>query len=401
MKITQHDLDLLSQGCPPENDEMLSQMTVGREVWLDFFKKYQLDFFIQSGGSKVKVLVGSKGTGKTQLIRSVLYDAKQEKYVTVYLSATEYKLNNLVQFYQEIVKKIDLELLVRDICSTIAETFGFNRDQYNGSQIFIPKIRDEYPNQQIASRELNKRISAIVKKYDFNPSFQAFLYQITHGRMVSNNLNSIELAKKWLSGSSDLSPEDKKGFKSLLLFDKLKKFNARDWLNSLIQLLKLSGRKGLVVAIDDLDILTEKNPETKRFFYTRKAVADVYEIIRQLIDDTEILEYCLFLVGGKRSLVNDYDRGFRSYDALWIRLQTGLVASEKFNSLADIVDIDKHFEAQQQNKKFLNQVYKKTSSLLLELDSSNQYSRPPLPHNYMELYTPLQQGVIEAACLKD
>jgi len=127
-------------------------------------------------------------------------------------------------------------------------------------------------------------------------------------------------------------------------------------------------------------------------------VADVYEIIRQLIDDTEILEYCLFIVGGKRSLLDDYDRGFRSYDALWIRLQTGLVTSEKFNSLADLVDIDKHFEAQQQNEQFLNQVYKQTRSLLVDLNSSNQYSHPPLPENYVNLYTGLQQRVIEATC---
>jgi len=266
MEITQNDFDLLGEGYPPESDELLSLMTVGREVWLDFFKKYQLDFFIQNGGSKVKVLVGKKGTGKTHLIRSVLYDAKQENYMTVYLSATEYKLNNLVHFYQEVVKKIDLDVLIRDICSTVAKTFGFDREQYDGSQIFIPMIYDEYPNHQIAERELNKRVSEIVRKYDFNPSFQAFLYQIINGRMVSNNLNNIELAKKWLSGSSDLSREDKKGFKSLLLFEQLKKFNVRDWINSLIQILKLSGKKGLVVAIDDLDILTEKNPDTRRFF---------------------------------------------------------------------------------------------------------------------------------------
>ena len=92
MNINQRDFDLLSQGLPPESDELLSMMTVGREVWLDFFKEYQLQYFIKNGGSKVKFLIGSKGIGKTHLVRSVLYDAKQENYVTVYLSANEYKI---------------------------------------------------------------------------------------------------------------------------------------------------------------------------------------------------------------------------------------------------------------------------------------------------------------------
>ncbi len=401
MNLTERDLSFLGQGQPPENDELLSLMTIGREVWLDFFKKYQLDYFIANGGSKVKVLVGSEGTGKTHLIRSVLYDAQQVNYTTVYLSAYEYKLNSLVEFYQEVVEQIDLEKLIRDICCVVAETFGFDQNQYDGSEVFIPKIRDEYPNSQIAEKELRKRVAKIAKKYDFNPSFQAFFYQITYSRMVSNSLDNIELSKKWLSGSDEISQEDKKAFKSLLLFDKLQKFNARDWMSSLIQLLKLSGKKGLIVAIDDLDVLTQKNSETGRFFYSKNAVADVYEIIRQLIDDTETLEYCLFILGGRRSIIEDYDRGFRSYDALWIRLQTGLAESKIFNSLADLIDIDKHLQTQQKNEQFLNQVYKKLHTLLSDnTDSLDASIRPPLPNNYLENYTPLQQRVIEATCLK-
>ena len=398
MDVTTKDLHFLGQGCPPISNELLSLMTVGREVWLDFFKKYQLDYFIAHGGSKVKVLVGNQGAGKTHLIRSVLYDACQANYTTVYLSAYEYKLNSLVDFYQEVVEQIDLEQLIRDICCVVAKTFGFDQDQYDGSEVFIPKVRDEYPNSKIAEKELRKRVAKIAKNYDFNPSFQSFLYQITYSRMVSNSLDNIELSKKWLSGSDEVSQEEKKGFKSLLLFDKLQRFNARDWINSFIQLLRLSGKQGLIVAIDDLDVLTQKNPETGRFFYSKSAVADVYEIIRQLIDDAEMLEYCLFLIGGQRSLIEDYDRGFRSYDALWIRLQTGLIESDKFNSLADLVDVDKHLQSQ--NNQFLNQVYKQLNTLLLSVDSLSADARPPLPNNYLEIYTPLQQRVIEATCLK-
>ncbi len=300
MNINQRDLIALSRGCTPESDELLSNMTVGREIWLDFFKKYQLDYFIANGGSKVKFLIGNKGTGKTHLIRSVLHDAKLENYATAYLSANDYKPNNLVDFYQEILEKFDLELLVRDICCTVAEAFGFSRDQYDGSELFIPKLYDQYPSSNLAQQEFRKKIVQIIKRYDFNSSFQAFIYQVINGRMISNNPTNVELSKKWLSGSSDVSKDDKKAFRDIMLFDKLQKFNARDWINSLIQLLKLSGKKGLVIAIDDLDILTQKNPETNRFFYSKNAVTDVYEIIRQLIDDTEILEYCLFIVGGQR-----------------------------------------------------------------------------------------------------
>jgi hypothetical protein len=375
-------------------------MTVGREVWLDFFKEYQLQYFIKNGGSKVKFLIGSKGIGKTHLVRSVLYDAKQENYVTVYLSANEYKLNNLVSFYHEIIGQIDLDLLIQDICCVVAKNFGFDRHQYDGSEVFIPMIYPQYPNTQMAISEFGKKVSQIVREYDFLPSFQAFIYQVTRSRMVENNLDKIRLLKRWLSAAYDVSTDEKKQFKDLCLYDKLQRFNARDWIISLIQLVKLSGKKGLVVGIDNLDILIQKNPDTNRYFYTKNAVTDVYEILRQLIDDTEILEYFLLLVSGDRSLIENLERGFRSYDALWIRLQTGLAASDKFNSLADLLDIDKYFETQQSNNQFLNLVYERLHLLLINIESSNTYHRPPIPNNYLEKYTSLQQRIIEATCLK-
>jgi predicted AAA+ superfamily ATPase len=84
MNINQRDFDLLSQGLPPESDELLSMMTVGREVWLDFFKEYQLQYFIKNGGSKVKFLIGSKGIGKTHLVRSFLNDRTKRSLGVTY-----------------------------------------------------------------------------------------------------------------------------------------------------------------------------------------------------------------------------------------------------------------------------------------------------------------------------
>ncbi|MGA1410708.1 MAG: BREX system ATP-binding domain-containing protein, partial [Prochlorotrichaceae cyanobacterium] len=298
------------------------------------------------------------------------------------------------------IGQIDLDLLIKDICCIVAKAFGFDQDQYEGSEVFIPMIRPQYPNDQMAKLEFSKGVSKIISKYDFTPSFQAFIYQITNSRMVENNLDKIRLLKRWLSAANNINPDEKKHFKDLYLYDKLQRFNARDWIISLIQLIKLSGKKGLVVAIDDLDILTKRNSETRRFFYTKNAVADVYEILRQLIDDTEILEHFLLLVSGDRSLLEDLDRGFRSYDALWIRLQTGLAASEKFNSLADLLDIDKHFESQQSTNQFLNIVYEKLHSLLASIESLDTYHHPSIPNNYLEKYTSLQQRIIEATCLK-
>ena len=102
MKINALDIEAFRSGQPPLNDELLSKMSLGRELWLDRVKDYYLDNYIASGGSKVKVLVGGEGSGKTHLIRCIQQDAKTLGYETVYLSARDYddyRLNKLPGLY--------------------------------------------------------------------------------------------------------------------------------------------------------------------------------------------------------------------------------------------------------------------------------------------------------------
>jgi hypothetical protein len=91
--------------------------------------------------------------------------------------------------------------------------------------------------------------------------------------------------------------------------------------------------------------LYERSAETGRFLYSPSQNKDTYELIRQIIDDADLLKNLVFLLAGRRNLVEDEKRGLKSYEALWMRLQTGLVPSGRFNPLCDIVDVDQHLAA--------------------------------------------------------
>ena len=127
---------------------------------------------------------------------------------------------------------------------------------------------------------------------------------------------------------------------------------------------------GLVVAIDDLEVITEHSQETGKFIYTPNSLKDICELFRQLIDDAELLNNFLLLLAGRREIVEDERRGFVSYDALWMRLQTGLVR-KKFNCLADMVDIDAHLEVNGQD--FPDHVQTHLRQLLTEMGIELQY----------------------------
>lgn len=370
MQINQLDIEAFRSGQPPLNDELLSKMSLGGELWLDRIREYYLVNYIASGGSKVKVLVGGEGSGKTHLLRCIQQDAKTLGYETVYLSARDYddyRLNKLPGLYYAIAQQIDKEKLVRGLCCRVAQELGYKVDKYDNTDIFIQiLIKDTQLPREEASRNIVKAAGDVFRHIDFGPSFRAFAYRVINARMINGNEKDIKLALRWLSGEK-LERHERK---ELLLFEQLQRNTARYWLNSLIRLLKIAGMTGLVVAIDNLEVMTERSEETGRFIYSPNAIKDICELFRQLIDDADLLNNFLLLLAGRREMIEDEKRGFVSYEALWMRLQTGLV-QKKFNPLADMVDIDAHLEVN--GKDFADRVQAHLRQMLSEIGLELQY----------------------------
>jgi len=359
MVIDELDIDALLSGQPPRTPDLLADMTLGRDRWLDRVRDHYLGNYIADGGSKVKVLVGGAGTGKTHLLRCVLQDAQKADYEVVYLSARDYRLNDMVSLYRAIAKQINPDALVNGLCYQIAKKLGYA--QYGDSDdLLLYLIEDRGLTRDLAIHEIQKATGLLLRDADFGASFRAFAYHVISNRLISGNRDGIRLGIKWLMGDK-LERHQKQ---ATLLFDRLQKTNARYWLNSLLRLLHLSGATGLVVAIDDLEVMTERHPETRRFLYSPNAIKDTCELFRQMIDDAEWLDHFLLLLAGRPAMIEDDRRGFKSYEALWMRLQTGLLPIEQFNPLADIVDTDMHIVAN--GKGFADQVMGRLQQLYRE-----------------------------------
>ena len=317
-------------------------MTKGRAVWLDIFRRHYLYNYIACGGSKVKVLVGGEGTGKTHLLRCVSTDAAQLGYATVSLSARDItrRLNDLPNLYRVIAREIDQQQLVRGLCRSVAVRLGYGEDRYSGEGKLLPLLIEGGLPRYDAEREIRNTAAKMFRQVDFGPSFVTFAYTVAReGLIEGQGAEAFGMQLRWLTGEKlNRQEQHETG-----LLEQLKKVNARYWLNSLIHLLRLAGMTGLVVSIDDLEVMTERSQETGRFVYPPAAIKDTCEIFRQMIDDVELLNGFVLLLGGRRQIIDDERRGFKSYEALWMRLQTGLVPSARFNPYADVVDVDAHY----------------------------------------------------------
>jgi len=121
---------------------------------------------------------------------------------------------------------------------------------------------------------------------------------------------------------------------------RITKYNARHLLRSLAEVIHLSGHKGLLVMIDDMEALLNRGADGS-IKYTKLRREDTYESIRQLIDDIDSMRYIMFFMLFDRELMDSENYGLKSYQALWMRIQNEVVGA-KFNRFADILDLDRY-----------------------------------------------------------
>jgi len=325
------------------------------------------------------------------LLRCVETDACALGYETVFISLRDssWRLSDIVSLYKAMVAQVDKEELLRGLCCRVANQLGYPTERYDGSHPLLPLLVEEEGHTRFdAKKVLRRATNDAFKQSDLSLSFRAFAYTVAETRLVGDDEETEKTCWKWFSGEK-LEPREKK----IGLYDRLMKPTARVWVYSLIRLIRLSGRAGLILLLDDLEALTERDLETSRYRYTPNAAKDTYELIRQLIDDTELLRHFFVLLAGRPAIEEDEKRGFKSYEALWMRLQTGLARSERFNPFADIVDVNKHLEEVGGEDTFASQVAKRLGETLAARGLERHYRETAA----QDSGKPLRDLVIETA----
>ena len=329
----------LSQGEVPESEELLGQLTVGVQFITDFWREKYLQQFIRQGGSKIKFLTGGEGSGKTHCLHLFQSVAKQEGFLTVSLSARALWLHDFREFYLEVLKQADvMSLLVR--CSEkIIQAMGFSAKDIEDGSTFLDRLATEGLADGLTRREIRNQLKQMFldnKRMDNNFSLAcSLLCGSLLGHPALEEANK-ELVLAWLHGDKQIRMTSLRPLG--MAPSRITKYNARNLLRSLTELVHLAGFYGLVITVDDLEVMVDgsgMNP----FHYTKMKREDTYESIRQLIDDIDTFNHLFVVYGLGKELIDNENAGLKSYQALWMRIQNEVV-SDRINKFTDIIDLD-------------------------------------------------------------
>lgn len=330
-------LESLRRGLPPPDGELLKAVTVGGEdgIW-NFWREHYLADYVAAGGSKVKFFIGKAGAGKTHALLLLLAEARRMGYLTVYADARQVRLNKFDSLYQAVLDGVDVAGLVAGYAKTVVESLGYPAGQIPAGQDFFTWAQAQGRAAETLRREVQEKLDALYHDRKINHNFALAFTQLCADHLGARRLapEQREILSDWLKGR----PLPAKALKPLRIFARIDKYNARLMMASFLHLLRLCGRRGLCAAIDSLEALLERGPEG-RALYGRAARNEVYESLRQLVDDFADFEGAFFVFAGRPELIHDEKGGLKSYEALWMRIQSE-VSGARPNKFADLLDQD-------------------------------------------------------------
>lgn len=335
------DLARLQQGKVPLEGGTLAEISAGLASLEDFLALHYLQDYIPAGGSKIKFITGRPGSGKTHLARRLRDRAESMGYLCVSFSAQDVWLHDFREVYLEIFRQCGFEGLLSDCARQIIRELGYDPAAVREGETFMDYLTEQGEGDALSKGEIR---SALRRYFTRNPLLDncfAACCSLLTGSILGHPVlepTNRELLLAYLRGDKGVKLSQLRALG--LSPTGITRYNARHLLRSLSELVRLSGRPGLLVTIDDMEVLLNRAAASPRR-YTKLRREDSYESIRQLIDDIDSMRHILFLLCFERELMDDDSYGLKSYQALWLRIQNEVV-SARFNRFADIIDMDRY-----------------------------------------------------------
>ena len=329
----------LLTGSTPGDDGITLALTRDFDPLGTFWSERYLKEYIPDGGSKIKFVTGKHGSGVSQLLESMRAHARREGYYTASLDAEELWLHDFKDVYLHILGQIDLDAVLRGCAARIVEELGYAPGDIPEGKSFADILGQNRANAFLALREIRSSLSRLFLDNPLLDNNFASCCSLLTGDLLGHPLldpPTRELVGAWMhgDGSLKLSTLTAAGLSPY----RLTRFNARHMLRSLCEIIRISGAPGLVVTVDRMETVLNATGMEK-LHYTKLRRDDLYESIRQLIDDIDTMHHVMFLYGFERSLYDDLRGGIHSYPALLMRIQNE-IKSERFNLFTDMANLD-------------------------------------------------------------
>jgi hypothetical protein len=312
---------------------------ISSEEYAGFLEREYLSGYVDTGGCAVKFAVADPS--RAAALREQLAAAGTEAgYAVAVVDAATTRVHLMEQIFFEVSRQVDWDALAADALREAVVAAGYPPP---GTE--VPSVDALAAHHGADARELKRDVDLqlqqrVFRDYDMVQEFRIAMLRLCQAQFRTGQVSEAEHASvlEWLRG--DL--QQMAALKSLLIYRRIARHNARQMLFSLPHWLARNGRSGLLLVLDIQRLGVARRPpveERSGQYYTRLGLLDAYEVLRQLIDSTDELARCCVVVIASPELLTDEARGLDAYQALKFRIFDEVRDRRRDNPFSSLVRI--------------------------------------------------------------
>lgn len=295
---------------------------IGIDAYTDFLRSEYLDSYVRGGGAAVKFAVAADDDHAERLSRALHDRASGAGYLAARVDAATTRVHMMDQLFFALAPQVDWDGLathaVREAMAAAAHPVP------DGSlDVSVEAVATHYDvDAGELSRDVNRVLQhRISRDYSMVQDFRVAMLRLCQAQLATGQVTDAEHAAvlDWLRGElRQISL-----LRSAMIFRRIGRHNARQMLFSVAHWLSTNGRAGLLLELDvrRLGFARRPRPEERSgLYYTKAALLDAYELLRQLVDNTDDMSECCVVVVAAPEFLSDPNRGLDAYQALKLRI---------------------------------------------------------------------------------
>lgn len=295
---------------------------IGIDAYADFLGGEYLDSYVRDGGAAVKFVVAADDEQAQRFSRTVHDRATGAGYLVARVDAADTRIHMMDQLFFAVAPQVDWDGLaahaVREAMAAAAHPVPEGTQEVSVEAVAAHYDVDPGELTRDVNRELQHRIS---RDFSMVQDFRVAMLRLCQAQLATGQVTEAEHAAvlDWLRGELRQIAL----LRSAMIFRRIGRHSARQMLFSLAHWLSTNGRAGLLLELDvrRLGFARRPRPEERDgLYYTKAALLDAYELLRQLVDNTDDMSQCCVVVAAAPEFLSDPNRGLDAYQALKLRI---------------------------------------------------------------------------------
>jgi len=293
---------------------------IGVDAYLDFLDQEYLRVYLEQGGAAVKFAVVSEGSAPG-LLNGIAEVAGRANYAVATVDAATTRAHLLDRVFFDVARQLDWDALALTTAADAVAVAGYPAPSAGALSLDALAVHHRVDVREL-KRDTDRQLqSQVHRDYAMVQEFRTAMLRLCQAQLRTGQVADAEhtAVLDWLRG--DLRQIS--ALRSALIFRRIARHNARQMLFSTSHWLAVNGRAGLVLVLDIRRFALSRRPslaEREGHYYTKAALLDAYEMLRQLVDSTDELNHALVLVVADPTFLTDGARGLDAYQALKLRI---------------------------------------------------------------------------------